>query len=182
MQFEDLKPILSLKKLECLALTHVLPFILQVSDVSALLASLQSLIELRLNHRPLSPGPPSLHISCLTTIASIRPSLQTLDLYMDTSATDILEQDPVVSFPSMKLLNLGASRVKERDTLTVAFYLSHIIPNGLVVFSPQQLPEEVNPPPPHWIKVTKLVNMFQKAMKHGEQKAMSRMAICNPGL
>ncbi|KAJ8454545.1 hypothetical protein ONZ45_g19264 [Pleurotus djamor] len=134
-EFQDLEPLRSCKHLTQLRIVHNLPFNLNASEIVKLLEPLQSLTDLYLNPMPRIPSPSAPPISCLSSIASARPLLSTLGLYMSTSSLDLPTAGPMATFKSLRLLHVGYSQLAEKDVKPVTFYLGHILPRDCTIGS-----------------------------------------------
>ncbi|KAJ8473725.1 hypothetical protein ONZ45_g16194 [Pleurotus djamor] len=113
IQLFDLKPIFACKKLESLELCFPFPFDISVEEIILIIQSLPSLKELILNPSPSNTlyHKPSIHISCLSTLARSPPSqsLEILGLYVDTSSTQLPSFNEDLSLANLERLDLGYS-------------------------------------------------------------------------
>ncbi|KAJ8481689.1 hypothetical protein ONZ45_g15230 [Pleurotus djamor] len=132
IRLTDLKPLFVCQELESLDLSFAFPFDINVEDIISIVESLPSLTTLKLNPSPshTDDHEPSLHLSCLSTLArsSACQSLQHLGLYVDTSSDQLPSDDEDISLHNVTNLDLGYSSLSPSSIEAVAEYIGGIIP------------------------------------------------------
>ncbi|KAJ8502626.1 hypothetical protein ONZ45_g11580 [Pleurotus djamor] len=188
---DTLRPLMECPKMRRLRLTHHNVLKLSGEDVLQFLSAFPLIVELSLNPQPfevaswvdesLPPTSDIIHISILSTIATLHPSLEILGLFFVASVVELPEDKEVASFPRLRRLELGDSQIHTstvEDERRLALYLARVVGE----YCPLHFSKLRGTTSRKWTSVAPLVTLLANRLNLGESyEALLQALVAGSG-